>query len=171
MARDSQRDMTADDGVMRLARRYSTAIVLFHHAVAEALGLGPTDHKCLELLRERGAMTGSQLAAVTGLTTGAISGVVARLERGGFVRRTPDPDDARKQILRPVARRVDDIQQVLAPFRQDYARILQDFNAQQMKAIVAFLDHGATTALRHAALLRAHAAATGKTAQGEGALA
>jgi len=171
MARNPKREVMTDDDVMRLARRYSTAIVLFHHAVAEALGLGPTDHKCLELLRERGAMTGSQLAATTGLTTGAISGVVARLERGGFVRRTPDPQDARKQILRPVARRIDDIQQVLAPFRDDYARVLQDFNAQQVKAIMAFLDHGATVALRHAALLRANAQAVGTTAAGEEALA
>jgi hypothetical protein len=47
--------------VRRLARRHSTAVVLFHHAVAERLGLGPTDHKCLDLLRDRGAMTGSDL--------------------------------------------------------------------------------------------------------------
>lgn len=40
--------------VGRLAGRHSTAVVLFHQAVAERLGLGPTDHKCLDLLRERG---------------------------------------------------------------------------------------------------------------------
>ncbi len=169
MARDPKRDVNADDDVMRRARRYSTAIVLFHHAVAEAMGLGPTDHKCLDLLRERGAMTGSQLAAATGLTTGAISGVVARLERGGFLRRAPDPDDARKQILRPVARRLDDIHQLLEPFRADVATIFRDFNAQQLKAIAAFLDHSASTALRHAAVLRAHAQANRSTV-GEGAL-
>src|SRR2546426_10086939 len=81
----------ADEIVGRLARRHSTAVVLFHHAVAERLGLGPTDHKCLDLLRERGAITGSELAAITGLTTGAITGVVARLEQGGYVRRGVAP--------------------------------------------------------------------------------
>jgi DNA-binding MarR family transcriptional regulator len=54
-------------------------------------------------------MTGSQLAAVTGLTTGAVTGVVARLERGGYVRRQPDPDDRRKQILSVVPERLRDI--------------------------------------------------------------
>ena len=53
----------------------------FHAAV------GPTDHKCLDLLRERGAITGNGVAAVTGLTTGAITGVAARLERAGYLRR------------------------------------------------------------------------------------
>src|SRR6516162_7520928 len=86
--------------VKRLARRHSTAVVMFHHAVAERLGLGPTDHKCLDLLRDRGAMAGSDLAAITGLTSGAITGVVARLERAGYLRREQDPLDGRKQILR-----------------------------------------------------------------------
>ena len=81
--------------VGRQVRRFSTAAVLLHHAVAEHLGLGPTDHKCLDLLRERGAMTGSALGAITGLTSGAITGVVARLERAGYLRREPDPHDRR----------------------------------------------------------------------------
>src|SRR6266568_4981316 len=98
-ARKNKQGLT-EQIVGRLARRHSTAVVLFHHAVAERLGLGPTDHKCLDLLRERGAMTGSDLAAITDLTSGAITGVVARLERAGYLRREPDPQDGRKQILR-----------------------------------------------------------------------
>src|SRR5215510_14383243 len=86
--------------VGQLARRHSTAVVLFHHAIAERLGLGPTDHKCLDLLRDRGPMAGTDLAAITGLTSGAITGVVARLERAGYLRREQDPRDGRKQILR-----------------------------------------------------------------------
>src|ERR1700693_5119006 len=89
----------AEEIVGRLARRHSTAVVRFHHAVAERLGLGPTDHKCLDLLRDRGAMAGSDLSAITGLTSGAITGVVGRLERAGYLRREPDPHDGRKQIL------------------------------------------------------------------------
>src|SRR5947208_4873450 len=98
--RNNKREL-ADEIVGQLARRHSTAVVLFHHAVAERLGLGPTDHKCLDLLRERGAITGSELASITGLTTGAITGVVARLEQAGYIRRESDPHDGRKQILYP----------------------------------------------------------------------
>src|SRR5438067_4977297 len=102
--RKNKREL-ADEIVGQLARRHSTAVVLFHHAVAEGLGIGPTDHKCLDLLRERGTMTSSEMAAITGLTTGAITGVVGRLERAGYVRRESDPHDGRKQILHPVPMR------------------------------------------------------------------
>src|SRR5258708_36713898 len=88
----------AEEIVGRLMRRYSTAVILFHHAVAERLGMGPTDQQCFDLLRERGETTASELAAITGLTTGAVTGVVARSERGGYLRRESDPHDGRKQI-------------------------------------------------------------------------
>src|SRR6202051_1176618 len=125
----------ADDIVGRWVRRHSIAIMLFHQAVAERLGLGPTDHKCLDLLRERGAMTGSDLAAITDLTTGAITGVVARLERAGYLRREPDPHDGRQQILSPVLEQMRDIQRVFGPIRNDVAALLERFDTQQLTAI------------------------------------
>src|SRR5437867_10829830 len=94
-----QREL-AEEIVGRLVRRHSIAAVLFHHAVAERLGLGPTDHKCLDLLRELGAVTGSELATITGLTTGAVTGVVSRLEQAGYLRRGPDPHDGRSEERR-----------------------------------------------------------------------
>src|SRR6266852_8243553 len=136
-AHESQRKL-ADEIVGRLARRHSTAVVLFHHAVAERLGLGPTDHKCLDLVRERGPMNGSELAAITGLTSGAITGVVARLEQAGYLRREPDPNDGRKQILSPGLERAH-IQDVIDPLRQDVAALLENFDAHQLTAITEFL--------------------------------
>src|SRR5256885_13599970 len=138
VARNSQ-DKLADEIVGRLARQHSTAVVLFHHAVAERLGLGPTDHKCLDLLRERGALAGSDLGAITGLTSGAITGVVARLERAGYLRREPDPHDGRKQILSPALERARDIHDVFDPIRGDVAALLEGFDTHQLTAIAAFL--------------------------------
>lgn len=139
-----------------IARRYSTAAVLFHHAVAEHLGLGPTDTKCLDLLRERPAMTGSELAAVTGLTTGAVTGVVARLENAGYVRREPHPLDRRKQILHPVEARVQQVHDVFEPLRGDLGTLLAEFDAHQLEAIARFLAEGTHITFKHAALLRTH---------------
>jgi hypothetical protein len=59
----------ADEIVGRLVRRHSIAILLFHQAVAERLGLGPTDHKCLDLLRERGRRVGSGRNAGSEIST------------------------------------------------------------------------------------------------------
>jgi DNA-binding MarR family transcriptional regulator len=152
-ARKSKQEL-AGEIVGRLARRHSTAVVLFHHAVAERLGLGPTDHKCLDLLRERGAMAGTDLSAITGLTSGAITGVVARLERAGYLRREPDPHDGRKQILRLALERAH-IQDVIDPLRKDVAALLENFDAHQLAAIAEFLTRTTDLVYRHAALLRA----------------
>jgi DNA-binding MarR family transcriptional regulator len=153
-----QREL-AGEIVGRLVRRHSIAIVLFHQAVAERLGLGPTDHKCLDLLRERGPMTGSDLAAITDLTTGAITGVVARLERAGYVQREPDPQDRRQQILSPVLERMRDIQHVFGPIRNDVAALLERFDTPRLTAIAEFLTGSTDLAYRHVALLRAQATA------------
>jgi DNA-binding MarR family transcriptional regulator len=151
--RKRQHDLI-EEIVRRLARRHSTAVVLFHHVVAERLGLGPTDHKCLDLLRERGAMAGSDLGAITGLTSGAITGVVARLERAGYLRRDPDPNDGRKQILHLALERAH-IQDVIDPLRKDVAAVLEDFDTRQLTAIAEFLARTTDLVYRHAALLRA----------------
>jgi len=154
-ARQSQHKLS-EEIVGRLARRHSTAVVLFHHAVAERLGLGPTDHKCLDLLRDRraGAMTGSDLGAITGLTSGAISGVIARLERAGYLRREPDPHDGRKQILHLALERAH-IQDIVDPLRADVAALLENFETRQLAAIAEFMARCTELAYHHAARLRA----------------
>src|SRR5882762_3188433 len=151
-ARETQQELI-EEIAGRLMRRHSTAVVLFHHAVAERLGLGPTDHKCLDLLRERGAMAGSDLGAITGLTSGAITGVVARLERAGYLRREPDTRDGRKQILHLALKRAH-IQDVIDPLRKDVAVLLENFDAHQLTAIAEFLAGTTDLMYRHAALLR-----------------
>src|SRR2546427_10347158 len=77
------------------ARRQSTATVLFHAAVAERLGLSATDHKYADLIARQGPMTAGELADRAGLTTGAITGVLDRLEQAGGGRRERDPHDRR----------------------------------------------------------------------------
>ncbi|HKQ02978.1 MAG TPA: MarR family transcriptional regulator [Actinomycetes bacterium] len=138
-----------------LARRHSTATVLFHHAVADRLGLGPTDHKCLDLLLERGPMTGSELAAITGLTSGAISGVVARLEQTGRLDRVPHPHDGRKQVLSPSPQGIQDVLHVFETVRADTAPLLEGFDTNQLAAIAQFLTRATELAYRRAAILRA----------------
>ena len=140
--RELVRDIASHD-----LRRLSTVAVLFHHALAERLGLGPTDLKCYDLLRERGTLSGSDLAAITGLTTGGITGVVARLERAGFVRRAADPRDGRKQILSPVAKGTHDVHAVFSRLHDELAELLGEYDARQLSTIGDFLSR--TTALLH----------------------
>src|SRR4051812_119107 len=83
-------------------RQYSTAVVVFHHAVSRRLGLNAGDHKYADILMREGPMTAGKLAELTGLTSGAITGMVDRLQRAGWVKRVPDPADRRRVIVTPV---------------------------------------------------------------------
>jgi DNA-binding MarR family transcriptional regulator len=138
-----------------LARRNSTATVLFHHAVAERLGLGPTDHKCLDLILEHQTVTGRDLSAMTGLTSGAVTGVVNRLERAGYIRRAPDPEDGRRQLLRPVPERIGEAEGLFTGLAASAARVLDGFDADQLEAIATFLARSTDFAREQAAMLRA----------------
>ena len=148
------REKLAEEIVGRLARRHSTAVVLFHHAVAERLGMGPADHKCLDLLRDRGEMSASELCAITGLTSGAVTGVVARLERDGYLHREADPQDGRRQVLRLATDKAP-MGEIVAPLRADVAAMLERFDVRELAAISGFLSDATDLIYRHAALLRA----------------
>jgi DNA-binding MarR family transcriptional regulator len=59
-------------------REMATETIMFHQAVADEIGLHITDHKCLDLIRQYGAMPAGRLADLTGLTTGAVTGIIDR---------------------------------------------------------------------------------------------
>jgi len=80
-------------------RRVIATAILFSHQVAEQLGLGPSDSQFMTLLEVHGPLTPGQLADLTGLRTGTVTGVLDRLEGAGFVRRERDPHDRRKVIV------------------------------------------------------------------------
>lgn len=146
------------EDIPRLLREHSTATVLFHHAIAERLGLGPTDHKCFDLLRTRGPMISRELAALTGLTSGAITGVVARLEEAGYVRRDVDPLDQRKQILTPLPGRTGDLESVFHPIHRETGALLEGFGPNDLGAIAEFLTRSIDFLYQHGVRLRAEGA-------------
>jgi DNA-binding MarR family transcriptional regulator len=83
-----------------LGRQLSQATVLYHEQIAEHVGLSATDHKCLDLaVQAERPLTAGQIAELSGLSTGAVTGVIDRLERAGFVRRVRDPHDRRKVLV------------------------------------------------------------------------
>src|SRR3954471_4690678 len=80
-------------------RSLNRQAVLFSEAVAERLGIASSDVECLEVLVTSGPATAGQLADVTGLSTGAVTRMVDRLEQSGYVRRRSDPADRRRVIV------------------------------------------------------------------------
>ena len=137
------RDKVADR-LDRLLRDLSTETVLLHQTIADRLGLNPTDHKCLGLLVDAGRpVTPGELATMTGLTTGAVTGVVDRLEAHGFVRRTRDPEDRRKVGIEVVYDKVKrQVFPVFEPLAKRMSVLAGSYRQRELETIVDFLEKG-----------------------------
>lgn len=124
----------------QLQRQLSGRTVFFHQLIGEALGLGPTDHKALDLAltSKDGPVTAGMLAEATGLTTGAITGVLDRLERAGFIRREKDPSDRRQVLIRPVAERLTEIARLFDPLSAAWLALCEDFSDSELTTICRF---------------------------------
>ena len=95
--KESNEELVAQ--VIRGAREFSIGTVLFHRAVGQILGVNVTDMKTLDIMTQQRAATPSQLASHTGLSSGATTAMIDRLERAGLVERRPHPKDRRGTIL------------------------------------------------------------------------
>jgi DNA-binding MarR family transcriptional regulator len=128
--------------------RLSTATILFHQAIADRLELSATDVKCYSILRQTGPITAGELAERTGLTTGAITGVVDRLERVELVRRSRDPHDRRRVVLELVhnLERERAIGQLYEPLGRAITELVGQYSEAEQATVLDFLTQ-ATAAL------------------------
>jgi DNA-binding MarR family transcriptional regulator len=118
--------------------------IMFHHAVGERMGLSATEHKAADILRRFGPMTAGELAAQTGLTTGAVTGLVDRLEKDGFVLREHDKHDRRRVIIKPAARgKFNEVQDLFTPLRKHLSDILATYDEKETAAIADFASRAA----------------------------
>jgi DNA-binding MarR family transcriptional regulator len=83
-------------------RRSTTGAVLLLQAVTQRSGMNLTDLQCINILTSTGPLDAGSLAEMMGLTSGAITGVINRMERMGYARREKDPDDGRRVVVWPV---------------------------------------------------------------------
>ena len=125
-------------------RELSARTIFLHQAIADNLGLNITDHKCLDIVLTHGPMTAGRLAEDSALTTGAITGVVDRLEKKGFVRRVADPHDRRKTMIEAVPESLAEIEQIFARLAQKTAEITARYSEVERAAIDDFAHRGAT---------------------------
>ena len=115
-------------------REISTETIMFHQAVADMLGLYITDHKCLDLIYRFGAMPAGRIAELTGLTTGAVTGIIDRLEKAGYVRRTNDPNDRRRTIVEPTRnKRLErKLELIFNPLRDRMHKLMSSYSDSQL---------------------------------------
>jgi DNA-binding MarR family transcriptional regulator len=131
------------------AQHSVTDSVVLHQVVADRLGLHVTDLRCLNLLRLSGPAAPSELAAATGLTTGAITRMIDRLLTAGYVRREHDPVDRRRVIVSVVPERIAQIAPLYGQVAAGWAELLAAYTDEQLALVLDLLTraHEMTVAL------------------------
>jgi DNA-binding MarR family transcriptional regulator len=127
--------------IIERRREMSTETIMFHQAVADILGLHITDHKCLDLIHRYGAMPAGRLAELTGLTTGAVTGIIDRLEEADYVRRTDDPNDRRRIIVEPTKNKKWErkIETIFIPLHERMHKLLSSYSDSELAFLLDVL--------------------------------
>jgi DNA-binding MarR family transcriptional regulator len=126
--------------IVELLREQSTQTVLFHAVIAEQFGLHTTDHKALDIIVKSGKMTAGQLAEMMRLTTGAVTGVIDRLEKAGFVRRALDLSDRRRILVELVPDTLERMAPVFAPIQKQTENLLEKYSGEELAVIADFVE-------------------------------
>jgi len=135
----SKRRQAALDALNREVRGWQADQELFDSTVIELAGLNRTDWRCLDILGTRGPMTAGQLAAAVRLTTGAVTGVLDRLEAAGLVRRIRDTQDRRRVIVEVTDELARQGAPVYGPLIADAAEAHAVFDVDELEVITRFI--------------------------------
>ena len=128
------------------AVRKSSAIgVIFGQAVASRVGVSSSDLECLDFLVIEGRVTAGRLAELTGLTTGAITGVIDRMEKAGLVRRERDEEDRRKVYVAIVPEAIAKVGRFYEPLQKAVTRDWEGYTDAELKLLLRFMTQGYNT--------------------------
>ncbi|MGV9666828.1 MarR family winged helix-turn-helix transcriptional regulator [Nocardia niigatensis] len=136
------------------AQRSATDAVMLHGAMADRLGLHVTDLRCLTMLRANGPATAGELAQRTGLTTGAITRMIDRLLKAGFVRREHDSKDRRRVIITALDDRIAEIAPHYELLATEFAKIARDYSDEQLELLREIFDRLHETSVHVTRMLR-----------------
>jgi DNA-binding MarR family transcriptional regulator len=152
-------------------RRYQNAQDEFDDAASERLGINRTDQRCLDILDMHGQMTAGQLAAESGLSTGAVTTLLDRLERVGYLRRVRDTVDRRRVLveLTPEARKR--AAEIWGPIAEEAGEDLVRYSDEELLLLRDFVIESREFLARHLARIREQpsARASGKRVRQDGA--
>jgi DNA-binding MarR family transcriptional regulator len=134
----SPKNLKLLESLMEEVRRFIAGAILFNLKVAGEVGLNGTDMQCLNLLQLQGSATPGEFARWAYLTTGGVTVVLDRLEKAGYIRREPNPQDRRSSIIRPIPSKFRKLQphyqskgealaQTLSAYTEDELKLIQDF--------------------------------------------
>ena len=122
----------------RISRESSGLGVLFGEEVARRMGINHTDLECIDVIGQRERVTAGEVAEASGLTTGAVTGVIDRLEKAGYVKRERDPADRRKVYVRLLPKALSEGSKYYGPFERSVMALVDRYSD---KELALFLDY------------------------------
>jgi DNA-binding MarR family transcriptional regulator len=128
-------------------RKSSALGVIFGQTVASRVGISSSDLECLDFLNIEGRVTAGRLAELTGLTTGAITGVIDRLEKAGLVRRERDDEDRRKVFIAIVPENVAKVGRFYEHLQRGMQELWETYSDAELRLMLRFMTQGYETML------------------------
>lgn len=116
-------------------RDYGVNLIQFRNAMSEWAGLNVTDMECLRLLFQKGIATPSKLAKHTGLTSGATTAMLDRLEKAGLIERRPNPDDRRGTLIVPAQSSAEKAASWFTSARQAQDELISSYSESELEII------------------------------------
>ena len=117
------------------ARDYGVNLTQFRNAMSEWAGLNVTDMECLRLLFQKGIATPSELARHTGLTSGATTAMLDRLEKPGLIERRPNPDDRRGTLISPTKSGAEKVASWFESARKAQDELISSYSEKELEII------------------------------------
>jgi len=133
MANTSKTDLKKR--ALMAVRDYGVQLTQFRNAMSESAGFNPTDMECLRVLFLKGVATPSELARYTGLTSGAATAMLDRLEKAGFIERKPNPDDRRGTLITPVKSGAEKMATWFESARQAQDELISSYSESELEII------------------------------------
>jgi DNA-binding MarR family transcriptional regulator len=130
------------DQLIDEVRRSQNATDRFDQAVADALGLNRTDMRCLDVLEREGPISAGRLAEATGLSSGAMTTALDRLERVGYARRVRDEADRRRVLVEISPRAAKDANRVYVEHAEQAQRLYRRYSQEQLELLLEFVREG-----------------------------
>src|SRR5277367_2713724 len=132
--------VTTADRIVLEIRKFIAAAIFFNTQAAEKAGLGLTDMQLLHLLQLYGPSTPGRLSAWTGLSTGGVTVALDRLEKTGYLRREPNPDDRRSLLITLMPLRLRKIAAMYEGVEKETRRMLGTLPQGDLEAVVRFFE-------------------------------
>jgi DNA-binding MarR family transcriptional regulator len=112
---------------------------VFDVAAAAKLGVNATDLRCLDIIQRLDGVSAGELAREAGLTTGAVTNVIDRLDRAGYVKRESDPRDRRKVLVRMTPAALEAVYAIWGPETTEYVEQMTNLPRAQLQAMIDFM--------------------------------